>query len=148
MSGIELVCINLGESVLSWAEKFLKNLHLPHPSKLGETRLSFERRCTFGNSFLHRFCTFCTRRGRLRDELDAPEQPASVGVVRVDSEDLATYVLFGVCVGSLSFEESYIGRAYVLSVESRIRRTRTDVKGWVYPRRTRRAQRGRGLWSG
>ena len=93
---IELVCINLGESVLSWAEKFLKNLHLPHllhPSKLGETRLSFERRCTFGNSFLHRFCTFCTRRGRLRDELDAPEQPASVGVVRVDSEDLATCVL-------------------------------------------------------
>ena len=56
------------------SQKFSLNLHLPHllhPPKLGETRLSFGRRCTFGISFLHRFCTFCTRRDRLRDEPDA-----------------------------------------------------------------------------
>ena len=99
MSGIELVCINLGESALSWAEKFLKNLpHVPHVprSKLSEKRLSFEICGSLVDLNLPRICRtcrICPRRGRFRDELNVPEQPASVGVVRVDSEDLATCVL-------------------------------------------------------
>ena len=37
---------------------------------------------------LPRFCPFCPRRDRFRDEMGAPEHPASVTFVRLDSEGL------------------------------------------------------------
>ena len=59
----------------------MKNLHLLHPlhpSKLGGTRLSFGRGCTFRKSFLHRFCTFCTRWDLMRGEPEARLEPLLV----------------------------------------------------------------------
>ena len=78
---VELYCINLGESVASWAEKFLKNLpHLPHlpRSKLSEKRISFEVCGSLVDLNLPRICRtcrICPRRGRFRDEMDARSEP-------------------------------------------------------------------------
>ena len=82
MPGVELICINLGESDICGGKKsFSKNLHLPHllhPSKLREDQSSFEGRCTFGKTLLHPTRTFRTRWGCFIDDLDTPEQPAAV----------------------------------------------------------------------
>ena len=114
MSGVELACITLHESATLRAKRFLKNLPLAPlapPPKLGETRSSFGRRGTFGKSFLPRFCPFCPRRDRFRDEMGAPEHPASVTFVRLDSEGLP----YGVVEAACADETEAVGGAAVLS---------------------------------
>ena len=79
---------------LSGTEKFLKNLpqlpQLPR-SKLNEKRLNFEVCGSLVDLNLPRFCRICRvcpRRDRLRDEPEALQYPASVGLVRFDSEEI------------------------------------------------------------
>ena len=67
--------------MLSWAEKFLKNLpHLPHlpRSKLSEKRLSFEICGSLVDLNLPRICRtcrICPRWDRFRDEPDSRSEP-------------------------------------------------------------------------
>ena len=81
MCWVELVCINLGESVAFVGGKVLKHLpHLPHlpRSKLSEKRLSFEVCGSLVDLNLPRICRtcrICPRRDRFRDELDARSEP-------------------------------------------------------------------------
>ena len=97
MPGIELVCINLGESAAPGAEKFLKNLpHLPQVprSKLGRKRSSFGMRGSLANLNLPRICRTCRicphlgRFGIFGDQSEALKHSAAVALLRLDCEDV------------------------------------------------------------
>ena len=79
MCWIELVCVNLGESVAFVGGKVLKNLpHLPR-SKLREKRLSFEICGSLVDLNLPRICRtcrICPRRDRLRVSWRPDQNPS------------------------------------------------------------------------
>ena len=83
-ASIELTCINLGESLAPWAEKFLKNLPLAPlapPPKLGRVPSSFAIGGAFVKSILPPFRPlrpFCPPSGPLEDEMDARSEPLLV----------------------------------------------------------------------